>query len=326
MSKEIYGAIGGLAGGLINVLGSGAQHRRQKEYLDIQQKNNLALMQKEQENKLEMWNNTNYGAQIKHMQSAGLNPGLMYGMSGGGGTASGGGGGGAGLAGATNPDLSGGMSNGMGMMAQSALLGAQIENIKADTKQKEANAEKTAGVDTEKARSEVIGIEWDNKLKDLDYYITNTSKENLIGTIKATAEKLTGEANEASVKGAIAEATQFEIQQKIRQEAIGAMLHNQAVRQGIALDKAKIKEITEKLEQGWESLENERRGQDISRENMGELTETMLWQSGINATGNLVNSIIDVKKMGKGMKEAKSTYTKDPMGNVTESHTTTVRK
>lgn len=304
MSKEIAGAIGGVAGGLINVLGSGAQHRRQKEYLDIQQKNNLALMQEEQKNKMDMWNKTNYGAQIEHMKSAGLNAGLMYGMGGGGGTASGGGGGGAGLATATNPDLAGGMSNGMGIMAQSALLGAQIENIRADTKQKEATAEKTAGIDTEKTKGETIGIEWDNKLKELDQYITSSSKENQINAIKATADKLTGEANEASVKGAIAEATQFEIRKKIQEESIGAMLHNQAVRQGIELDKAKIKEITTKLEQGWEGLENERRGQNISKENMEELTETMLWQSGINATGNLVNSIIDIKKMGRSTKTA----------------------
>ena len=38
-----------------------------------------------QEKALEMWEKTGYGAQKEQMKGAGLNPGLMYGMSGGGG-------------------------------------------------------------------------------------------------------------------------------------------------------------------------------------------------------------------------------------------------
>jgi hypothetical protein len=43
---------------------------------------------------MDMWNKTNYGAQVAQMEKAGLNPALMYGMGGGGGTTAGSQGGG----------------------------------------------------------------------------------------------------------------------------------------------------------------------------------------------------------------------------------------
>ena len=44
------------------------------------------LMKQSKEQQLAMWNATNYGAQVSHLEAAGLNPALMYGAGGGGGS------------------------------------------------------------------------------------------------------------------------------------------------------------------------------------------------------------------------------------------------
>lgn len=95
---------------------------------------------------LDMWKQTNYPAQVDMLKRAGLNPGLMYGMSGGGGA----------TATPTGGNAQNTASRGMDIQgaAQLALLKAQTENIEADTAQKQATTTKTAGVDTDKTKSE----------------------------------------------------------------------------------------------------------------------------------------------------------------------------
>lgn len=81
----------------------------------------------------EMWLKTNYDAQRKQMEKAGLNVGLMYGSSGAGG----------GTAQSNSGNVSGqqassesGLKEGAGMGLMLGMNQAQIENIKADTEKK----------------------------------------------------------------------------------------------------------------------------------------------------------------------------------------------
>ena len=78
--------IGGIIGG------------HQNERRDYRNRRNLTRQEYEYQRRLarygadlqyEMWQKTNYPAQIEMLKAAGLNPGLMYGMSGGGGTTTG---------------------------------------------------------------------------------------------------------------------------------------------------------------------------------------------------------------------------------------------
>ena len=87
-----------------------------------------------------MWNKTNYGAQVGHMKDAGLNPALMYGSAGQGGTTGSQGGGSASM---------GSSQQGKVMDLSNALMGAQIESLKAKANKDNADANKTGGVDTE---------------------------------------------------------------------------------------------------------------------------------------------------------------------------------
>ena len=120
----------------------------------------------------EMWEKTNYSAQKEQMKKAGLNPALMYGMSGGGGVTTG-------PSSATAEGQAGNTNIGMGIqaMAQLELLKAQKENIEADTEAKRVGAQKTAteipGVLTENENKILEGIikKYAGGTAELDYQI-----------------------------------------------------------------------------------------------------------------------------------------------------------
>ena len=79
----------------------------------------------------EMWDYTNYENQKRHLENAGLNPALLYGMSGGGGaTAAGAQGMGAGIASGHEMGIK---QQGRGMGLQAAAIASQIDPKKQHT-------------------------------------------------------------------------------------------------------------------------------------------------------------------------------------------------
>jgi len=134
------------------------QVKQQQKLTDIQVAANKNLTDYQYGKQLQMWKDTNYGAQKQELIKAGLNPALLYGMSGGGGTTTGSGGGGIG--GAT---AAGSTNEAMGMMQQGIqyqLLQAQKDVLTTQAAKNKAEAEKTAGVDT--AESKVRSLAKDN--------------------------------------------------------------------------------------------------------------------------------------------------------------------
>ena len=101
---------------------------------------------------LQMWHDTNYDAQRKELEKAGLNPALMYGMGGGGGTTTGSGGGN--VQGGSAPQGGGEIQGMMGMGMQLPMIMAQKELVEAQTKKTEAEEIKTKGADTENVNAD----------------------------------------------------------------------------------------------------------------------------------------------------------------------------
>jgi len=139
MSSWLPAAISG-AGGLLGIGLSNSQNQQQyqnQQSLMGQQLNNQMLLnQQGHQMQKDMWDYTNYENQRKHMEKAGLNPGLMYGMSGGGGVTTGsqsGGSASGGQAPGFNNELTGmGLQLGQ-MLANIELTKAQTEKVKEDT-------------------------------------------------------------------------------------------------------------------------------------------------------------------------------------------------
>lgn len=135
--SAVTGLIGGGLGLLLGGMNDRRQIKQQEKLTEMQVGAQKELTEFNREQQLKMWNDTNYGAQMNHLDKAGLNPGLLYGGGGGGGaTAQVSAGSAGGGQAQQNP---GEIMQSMGMAIQLELLKAQKENIEADTADKLAN-------------------------------------------------------------------------------------------------------------------------------------------------------------------------------------------
>lgn len=141
-------AAGAVMGGISNQMGGNAQMRRQKE-----------LNEHGRQQSMQMWNDTNYGAQMKHIKDAGLNAGLLYGQGGAGGaTAQAGSGGSAPQAKMMD----------VGQAAQIGLLNAQKENIESKTKLQNEQSKGQVQT-TELTYQQGRGVFMENLVKDFAF-------------------------------------------------------------------------------------------------------------------------------------------------------------
>jgi len=162
--KDLWDATGGTVVGTgLGLALEGHNDRRQREQQkklqQIQIKGQKEMADYNQGLALDMWNKTNYEAQVSHLNNAGLNPALLYGQGGGGGTTANAGGGG---------NVTGGQApNGggeIGMALQLGLHKAQKEVLESQANKNNVEAEKTAGVDTTKTNEEAAGLKFQNEL------------------------------------------------------------------------------------------------------------------------------------------------------------------
>lgn len=140
----------GIGSQLLGMIGGHQQERRnyrnQRNLMNLQMHNQAGLNRQGHDLQMDMWNKTNYGAQVGHMKDAGLNPALMYKGAGAGGTTGSQGGGSASM---------GSSQQGRVMDMSNLLMGAQIKDLEANARKKEVEANKLAGVDTTEGESRV---------------------------------------------------------------------------------------------------------------------------------------------------------------------------
>lgn len=146
--------------GVFGMLGSNTNQKRQygqsKRLMGLQNQYQRGLNQQGHDLQMDMWNKTNYGAQMRHMKEAGLNPGLMYGMGGGGGTTTGSQGGGS--------QSMGGVEQQKNMGIEGAMAIAQMELLKAQTNKTNAERDSLLG-DTKESNARIGNITADTNVK-----------------------------------------------------------------------------------------------------------------------------------------------------------------
>lgn len=185
------------------------QMNYQRELMDIQQRNQMALNQQAADLSYDQWLRTNYSAQVQQMEKAGLNPALMYGQGGPGGTTQTGSGGGA--AGGAAPKVEHPYLD-INSMLQASMLEAQKKLIEANADKAKAEAENLRGqpgtigesviqLNTQEVKNKQAqeALTKANKyLADLQGEITSRSLEDIIDQYYWNANKSKEEASIAA--------------------------------------------------------------------------------------------------------------------------------
>lgn len=230
--------IGGIVGGGLGLIGGlfkGNNGLKDKQKLMDQaweyEKQGMAMQYQygqqaadaEYKRNLQMWKNTNFGAQRAEMEDAGLSVGLMYGNGGGSATST---------AGGSTTQPSAPNTNPVEVALQQQSLGLQLKQIEAQNRLANAQATKTmaeankiAGVDTE-------GAKLDNEWKKVENRI-QLSRENIeasnVTAAEANAQKAVAEWNSAVIQAEIdaetkATKTQIITEQLINMRKEGALM------------------------------------------------------------------------------------------------------
>ena len=199
------GIVGGLAGAALSgILGIGQgrkQYHRNKKLMRFQKQHQMDLSQFGHDLQMDMWNKTNYKAQLEHMKAAGLNPALMYGQAGQGGT-TGSQGGGSAQSGSVDQARAMDLSNAL-LEAQLRKLDSERDNIDEDTELKGATKKKISGVDTDAVKQSIAESVAREENLNAEEKLKVQQKLNLISEKALTDERKEFEArrNDKSLTG-----------------------------------------------------------------------------------------------------------------------------
>lgn len=145
-------AVGAGIGMLLQGQADKRQLKQQEKLQELQIKGQKQMTDYNTAKQYDMWLKTNYPAQVEQLQKAGLNPGLLYGMSGGGGTT-------ASIStgnveGGKAPQGGGEIQSVMGMGMQLQLMDAQRKVLESQAALNQVEAAKKSGVDTENVKAD----------------------------------------------------------------------------------------------------------------------------------------------------------------------------
>lgn len=225
-----------------NIGSAKRQHRRTKELMDISQRNQKDLNKQQYENSKKFWDETNYDDQVREMEKAGLNVGMMYGGGGTGGqTTSMSAGSAATATGGTGTPLQGGQ----GMDIASKI--ANIEVMKASADKMKAEAENLRGADRLKTEATTALTKMQTENQNIINNINKESIDEQIMQIKANADKAQSEARIELVGANVSENTQDSQVEQIKNLAIASALEAGLKQAKINLDNATIKNMSEQI-------------------------------------------------------------------------------
>lgn len=257
-------AIGAGMGLLLGNINDKRQIKQQQKLQDMQIAGQKQMAEYNYGKQMQMWKATNYDAQKTEMEKAGLNPGLMYGMSGGGGTTTGSPSGN--VSGGTAPTGGGEASAMAGMGLQSAmnvrLMKAQAENIEADTANKKAEAAYKGGPQTDLTAQQADNARWTQELQKVDLtmkHIENfekqASQQDRLSYITTQAKTAVEQLTEAKQNAKMSQEAYDSKLNQIKQESIGAVIKNTLTQSQINATEAQIKKLSADIAQGWKGLE-----------------------------------------------------------------------
>lgn len=268
-------AAGQASGGIMGLALGGIERKNQlKQQQNMQQlemQGQRQMTNYNMQKQLELWEKTNYSAQIDQMKKAGLNPALIYGMSGGGGQTTD----------VAAGRVTGGQAQqgnygiaGMELGSRMATTAAQLELIKAQTEKTKAEAE-AVGPTVEKTKAETSLVlqniknakaqeEYTNIMagfKQLETQFASESYRSRMSMIDRQVEQAIATIKKIGLENKFTEQTWNDAAKEISQKAIQAELQNEllkvqktAAEKGMELTNQQIWKMSEEIAMGWKGL------------------------------------------------------------------------
>lgn len=237
---------------------------------------------------MEMWKATNYGAQRKELEAAGLNPGLLYGMGGAGGATTGNAS--QSIKGGSGAPAGGGEIMGMMMnKMQMKMMEAQIENVKADTNKKNAEV---PNIETDTISKGIV-----NEINQMALELNGETYEARKMAIKYETNKALQEMQIAQNSATVSENTVMDRIAIIGAELVSLEVRNELTRaqkdktfSDIEVNKQAIQNFITQNAQGWMRLSQEERNVKVN-EKLAEFN-TSLSREAAGAIGGIITTII----------------------------------
>ena len=317
------GLISGAIGAISRHEAERQQFQNEKELMGLQHAYNKDAAAYTQGLQKEMWDYTNYENQVKHMKAAGLNPALLYGMSGGGGSTAGS----AQASGVGNPG-----TQAVGMGLEAAQIFSNIRLTNAEASKAEAEAEKTSGVDTEFTKAQTELATFNATLANEKGKLTREQVE----TQKQLTSKTMQEARLLMTRADIAEETKETEIQTIAQNLNNMIWDGLLKTAQFEMTEAQTDYIKEQTSVIWYNAISYRRTADAAKEQayaackkvIAEIKkwykeldqkDEQIWQDWIFGTtdailelGDIITEFFPTKKAGKIIE---SIFTEDNKGN-----------
>lgn len=329
-SATPWGAIANIAspimGILGNMFGNNNQMQQQQALMQQQYANQMGLNNQMAQIQRDNWDYTNYGNQVKHMENAGLNVGLMYGMGGSGGATMGSGSGGSASGGNAPQNMAPAI---MDILQRQKMNDAQIELAQAQAGKLRAETP-TEGNLGDATRGNVMA---DTALKNINTDIQKIQKDIQEGgkdysilNIMASAEKAQAEARSAGTKANVDKATQQTQIDTIKQQYALLGLEAEAKRAGINLSEENKKLVEKEVEYFQRKYELDERkvgATEAFNKNLKEFQESLITQGYIKIGADGLTKIAELALKGRGnISETISEGMKDAEGGYWNKTTT----
>lgn len=311
--NAVSGALGAVMGLALEKHNDKRQINQQKKLQNLQIQGQQQMADYNLQNQLKLWHETNYGAQMKEIQEAGLNPALLYGQGGGGGVSSA-----ASTGNVSGTNAPSGGQEALGLMMENMqlqLVKAQKENIEANTNKTNAEAQNVPKTganieastqnilqDTNNKKAQETGQHIMNAISSIQEEIQGKTKEATIFTIKTTADQALNQLTILKNQAIISENTWNQQIDIINAQLSGILIDNESKRVGIELTQEQIKQVTQAIQTQIKQLQQTDRSlnqkdKDIAIDQArNKLIETGIW---VGAATGIAKTVIDIYTGGK---------------------------
>lgn len=287
------------------------QIRQQGELMKQQIAGQMQLGDYNQQLAKEMWEYTNYPAQVEQLKKAGLNVGLLYKSAGAGGTTQGGSAGNVSGAQAQQNPGEIGMALQLGLQAK--MQQAQIELTEAQTKKTQAETTKTAGVDTLEAGARIDKLiqdvqsakatqtltEVQTELAKLDQTLKGATLNSQIQIVNNAYRESEERVKQMQNQTDISNATKRDIIKQVGLATTEKILQNTLTTEQTKLTTAQINQVAAAITnmsvqqaQGWGQLNQDQQKIEIQKLLATQQGEKIAFETGSAAQAERVSRII----------------------------------